>query len=167
MIEMFATPVEGSRTSKGIAWEATATLTGRSYSARSRHGAPNALARELVATSIPDSPVTVRYAGTAGCMTWRSLHRMAGCTYSEGNAPLHRTRWVEHPGISINGAASGDAVIEGTTSALRLPTPTENGAVGAPQFICDNCRQPFTAKRINARLCSTRCRKQASRKAAA
>jgi hypothetical protein len=33
-----------------------------------------------------------RFIRFVGCLRYRSLHAMAGYTYSEGNAPLHRVR---------------------------------------------------------------------------
>jgi hypothetical protein len=52
--------VPRSRSGTGMLWETTAEIDGQTYSAASRHGAPQALARELVAAAIPDESVEVR-----------------------------------------------------------------------------------------------------------
>src|SRR6516162_2878763 len=52
--------VPRSRTHTGSLWEASTEIDGKLYSAASRHGAPHALARALVAAGIPDQPVEVR-----------------------------------------------------------------------------------------------------------
>lgn len=94
-IEIMQHPDEASRTpSMGCAWVATCEIAGRRFTARSRHGAPNALARQLVEAGIADHPVEVREIGRPGAMRYRSLHKMAGYTYTEGNHPLKRKRYI-------------------------------------------------------------------------
>jgi hypothetical protein len=88
---------------------------------------------------------------------------MAGWTMSEGNTPLHRTRYAERPQI-IDG---GEAVMASEGFGVPLIGSEENDAPRAAEIICDHCGQPFRAKRTDARLCSARCRKQVSRKQAA
>jgi hypothetical protein len=74
-------PEEATRTpSSACVWVAEATVDGRTYTARSRHGAPNEAARRLVAAGIGDRPMAIRYRGLAGTMTWRSLHAAATWT---------------------------------------------------------------------------------------
>ena len=85
MIRIRQRIVPRSRTHTGSLWEATAEADGNTYSAASRHGAPQALARELVAAGLADRPVEVRSEvctfdnGTeirteegAGCIRYRS-----------------------------------------------------------------------------------------------
>ena len=78
-------------------WIAEATVDGVAYTARSRHGAPNALARRLVAAGLADRPMVIRYQGLAGTMLRRSFHAAANWTYSEGDQSLRRVRYKERP----------------------------------------------------------------------
>jgi hypothetical protein len=95
MLEMQQTIVPDSRTTRGSAWLATTTIDGRVYDARSRSGAPFALARILVATGIEDQSVSVTRTGAAGDITYRSLHRMAELTIAESSTqPVRLTKWV-------------------------------------------------------------------------
>jgi hypothetical protein len=51
-------PLENTRTpERSSIFEAECEIDGRRYSARSRHGAPNELARVLVSAGLPDQPV--------------------------------------------------------------------------------------------------------------
>jgi hypothetical protein len=109
MIRIRQRIVPGSRTHTGSLWEAMAEIGGKTYSATSRHGAPQALARVLVAASIPDQPVKVssevcvldngeiRTEHLRGCIRYLSLHTMAKTTFEEGDRPLHRARFKERP----------------------------------------------------------------------
>jgi CheY-like chemotaxis protein len=56
---------------------------GCTYTAQSRHGPANQLARQLVAAGLPDRPMVIRYRGLAGTMTYRSFHAAATWTFSE------------------------------------------------------------------------------------
>jgi hypothetical protein len=49
---------------------AEATVEGRTYTARSRHGPANELARQLVAAGLVDRPMVIRYHGLAGTLTY-------------------------------------------------------------------------------------------------
>jgi hypothetical protein len=60
------------------------TVESRNYTARSRHGPANQLARQLVAAGFPDRPMVIRYRGLAGTMTYRSFHAAATWNFSEG-----------------------------------------------------------------------------------
>jgi hypothetical protein len=75
-------------------WLAEAWVGGRHFEARSRHGALNALARELVAAGIADRPLEVHFEGLAGCLRWGSFAAAATRTYTEGNRLLQCIRWV-------------------------------------------------------------------------
>jgi hypothetical protein len=103
--------VPRSRTGTGSPWEASTEIGSKTYSAASRHGAPQALARVSVAAGIPDQPVevrseicifddgkTIRTEELKGCIRYRSLHAMARYTFEEGDRPLHRVRYTERPG---------------------------------------------------------------------
>jgi hypothetical protein len=114
MIHIRQRLVPSSRTHTGSLWEASTEIDGKSYSAVSRHGGPQALARALVAAGIPDQPVEVRSEVCVfdngaeirteelrGCISYRSLHAMAEATFEEGDRPLHRARFKERPQIAF------------------------------------------------------------------
>ena len=88
-------PLEETRTpNSDCVWLAECEVGGRRFEARSRHGAPNALARELADAGIPDRPLEVRFEGLARCLRWGSIAAAAKRTYTEGNRPLQCIRWV-------------------------------------------------------------------------
>ncbi|MGA8756460.1 MAG: hypothetical protein WB611_09010 [Stellaceae bacterium] len=95
MIKMRQWTLEGTRTpEKSCVFHAEWEVDGRRYSARSRHGAPNELARLLVSVGIADQPVEIRHAGIRGHITYRSLHDLARWIYQESaTVPLRRVRW--------------------------------------------------------------------------
>ena len=67
-------PLEATRTlNSGCVWLAECEVGGRRFEARSRHGAANALARELVAAGVADRPLEVHFEGLAGCLRWDSI----------------------------------------------------------------------------------------------
>jgi hypothetical protein len=113
---------EASRTAdNSCAYDAETEIGGVVYKARSRRGAPNELARQLVSAGIADQPVIVRTFGLTGEIAYRSLHGMAAWSYSEGRTTrLQRARWsdpterfgaaLDHPGeADLVGVAAADA----------------------------------------------------------
>ena len=90
-------PEEETRTpEKTCFYVAACEIDGVPYSARSRHGAPNELARVLVAAGIPDAPMAITHRWLRGEMTYGSSHETALWTYEEtATRPLHRVRWVD------------------------------------------------------------------------
>jgi hypothetical protein len=91
-------PEEATRTpNSACVWVAEATVDGRTCTARSRHGAANELARQLVAAGFTDRPMVIRNRGRAGTGTYRSLHDVAKWTFTEGDHPLRRVRYREQP----------------------------------------------------------------------
>jgi hypothetical protein len=69
-----AYPLEATRTPDGPCdWVAETMIDGQSFSARSKHGAPNELARQLVAAGIPDASMEIAYAGLRGTMSYRAI----------------------------------------------------------------------------------------------
>lgn len=91
-------PDEQHRTNRGCPWVATCEIAGTSYAARSRSGAPYALARILVAAGIPDQPMSLVTQGLKGEMRFRSIHRMAGWTVAESSStPAKLVKWTERP----------------------------------------------------------------------
>jgi hypothetical protein len=95
LIKIRQWPLEGTRTpEKSAVFEAECEVDGRRYSARSRRGAPNELARLLVSAGIVDQPVEVRHAGINGLIRYLSLHELAAWTFQESaKVPLRRVRW--------------------------------------------------------------------------
>jgi hypothetical protein len=88
-------PLEETRTpSGGCLWLAECEVAGKRFEARSRHGAANALARELVEAGIADTPLEVHFEGIAGCLRWGSFGAAATRTYTEGNRPLQCIRRI-------------------------------------------------------------------------
>ena len=99
-ITMHQSPAEPTRTPENnCTYAAEAIIDGQRYCARSRRGAPFALARVLVAAGMPDQPVQVMHEGLRGYMSYRSLHRMAVRTIEEsGRGPVHDVRYRKYPG---------------------------------------------------------------------
>lgn len=99
MIKIRHSPLEGTRTpEKSCFYEAECEVDGQHYSARSRHGAPNELARVLVSAGVADQPVEVRQVGIKGYISYRALHELARWTYQETVAvPLRQVRWRPLP----------------------------------------------------------------------
>jgi hypothetical protein len=97
VIRVYQWPLENTRTpSKSCFYQAACEVNGVSYSARSRNGASNELARVLVAAGIADQPMAVVQKGLKGELTYRSFHRAAKWTYQETETmPLRRMPWVD------------------------------------------------------------------------
>jgi hypothetical protein len=97
-IAVMILPDEAARTSNSAwVWIAEATVEGRTYTALSRHGPANELARQLVAAGLPDRPMVICYLGLAGPASGfrssspaalRALFRVAKSKRS--GAPDHR-----------------------------------------------------------------------------
>ena len=128
MIRILQWPLESTRTpGRSCLYEVECEVDGRRYSARSRHEAPNELARVLVSAGVPDQPVEVRQVGIRGYLSWRSLHEMAPWSYEESaKVPLRRVRWKPPPDFT---AASGRPVAQN-----RGETPAEVGGEPDPAF---------------------------------
>jgi hypothetical protein len=178
MIKIRQRPIPRSRTQTGSLWEATAEIDGKSYFAVSRHGAPQALARVLVAAGIADQPVEVRSevcvidAGKEmrteelrGCITYRSLHAMAKWTFTEGAAtPLHRVRFQEQPEGVFSIEAPGQEMRFTPLDDLVVvpgPDPPKTG-----RRRCVSCDGDFLPTRPWSRFCSSACRLRAHRRLA-
>jgi hypothetical protein len=99
MIRCKTSVVPNSRAATGSAWLATTEINGRMFDAVSRHGAPNALARVLLAAGVPDHDVEVFDADRDRIsLRYRSMHEMAKWTYSESaGKPLRRVRFEVRP----------------------------------------------------------------------
>ena len=88
-------PLETTRTpNRSCYWLAECEIRGRRYEARSRHGAPNELARQLLAEGVDgDRPMHVLF-GEKVARRWCSVAEPARWTYSEGDRVLHRQRYT-------------------------------------------------------------------------
>jgi|SRR6516165_7825516 len=143
-------------------WIAETSVDGQTYTARSRHGAANELARQLVDTGIPDRPMVIHYRGRPGTMTYRSFHAAATWTHSEGNQPLRRVKYKERPeGLFLR---SGDG-----ENAFRRP-PDDIVVLLEPDAIetglrqCVSCGRDFQPARPWSRFCSAACRLRTHRR---
>ena len=64
MILVHCRPLPETRTrNSSAAWLAECEVDGRRFEAKSRHGAPNELARRLVEAGVPDAPIEIHYDG--------------------------------------------------------------------------------------------------------
>jgi hypothetical protein len=179
MIEIRQRIVPRSRTHTGSLWEAVTEIDGQPYSATSRHGAPQALARVLVAAGIADQPVEVRSEVCVfdngaeirteqlrGCIRHRSLHAMAKWTYSEGNQPLRRVRFQEQPEGVFSVQSSGQKCVSSPPDDVVEVTPPDGRETQAPApRRCDGCDSDFVPARPWSRFCSPACRLRAHRRA--
>ena len=168
---MTCRPLEATRTANSpCSWIAEATIEGQTYTARARHGAPNELARQLVATGFSDRPIVIRYRDLAGSMTYRSFHAAATWTYSEGNQPLRRVRYREPPeGLFVGSGARQKCVSSPVVDAVVSPADgheTEAPAPTAEMRRCDGCGGDFRPARPWSRFCSPACRLRAHRRLA-
>jgi hypothetical protein len=107
MIEVSTWPQEETRTpDRACYWVAETTLeNGRYFTARSRNGAPNELARLLAAAGIPDQPMQTYDQRGVKALYYKSFYGAAKWTYEESaHVPLRRVRWKPRPeGIVFGG----------------------------------------------------------------
>ena len=125
MIRMLEWPLENTRTpERSCFYAAECEVDGQHYSARSRRGAANELARVLVCGGVPDQPVEIRQVGLKGRISYRSLHELARWTYEESaTVSLRRVRWKPPPDFT--------AAVWGRVAQNRGETPT--GVVEEPE----------------------------------
>ena len=168
---------------------AVCEIDGIPYSARSRSGASNELARVLVAAGIPDQPIEARDRRSGlKALTYRSFHAAAKWTYREGAATLlQRVRYQEFPGLPESEAHA--APREGEPMPAGCPeivlgnaekgggTPSE-AVQHLPDSVtpkigvrdeqaelrqCETCGRRFRPWRPQATHCSGACRQKAYR----
>ena len=122
-------PLEATRTpNSSCIWLAECEIGERRFEARSRHGAANALARELMAAGVADWPLEVRFEGLAGCLRWGSVAAAAKRTYTEGNRALQCIRWIApQDAVQAIRAASKQGV-EGPPATVLPPAPEARAA---------------------------------------
>jgi hypothetical protein len=177
MIEIRQHVVPQSRTSTGSLWEASAETGGKTYSATSRHGAPQVLARKLLVAGVPgqqpvevlsqvctyDNGTEIHTEELRGCVTYRSLHAMAKTTFEEGNRPLHRARFKERPQSAFP--------LQPGEQETRFTPPDDVAVIPdlAPLKTglrrCVSCGGDFVPTRQGRRFCSPACRLRAHRAA--
>ena len=168
-IKVTCWPDEGTRTpNSACVWIAEATVDGRVYTARSRHGAPNELARQLAAAGLADRPMVIRYRGFAGSLSYRSFHDAATWTYKEGDRPLRRVRYKERPEGAFLGIRTGQKrVSSALDDDVEVPPAegheTEEPAPTAEMRRCDECGGDFRPARPWSRFCRPACRLRAYR----
>jgi hypothetical protein len=156
---------EATRTpNSACAWVAEAMVDGRMYTARSRHGAPNELARQLVAAGIADRPMVIHYHGVAGTMSWRSLHAAARWTYSEGDQPLRRVMYKEQPEGLFLRSGDGENAFHRSPDDIVVISGLDPLKMGRRR--CVSCDGDFLPARPWSRFCSSTCRLRAHRRLA-
>jgi hypothetical protein len=157
-------PDEANRTpNSACAWVAETMVEGRVYVARSRRGAPNELARQLVAAGLADRPMVVHHRGRVGTMmTCHSFHAAAAWTYSEGDQPLRRVRYREQPEGLFLGCGAGQKCVSLVSDDEVEPQPVK----AHETHFCDGCGKAFQPPRPWSRFCSPACRLRAHRRLA-
>jgi hypothetical protein len=165
-------PEAATRTSNSACvWIAEATVEGSTYTARSRHGSANELARHLVAAGLPDRPMVIRYHGLAGTMTYRSFHAAATWTFSEGERTLRRVRYRAPPeGVFLGRGTGQKCVSSPVADDVESRPANERKAGAAPPAVetrhCDECDTDFRPARPWSRFCCPACRLRAHRRLA-
>jgi hypothetical protein len=172
--------IPGTRTpGNSSKWLVAAEIDGRTYSASSRRGAPQELARVLVAAGIPDQPVRVlsdvcvwadgaiRTEQLRGHMNYHSLHGMAGWTSVEGERTiLGRTRYREDERFASPAARpviSLDSVEPEPRKNALQPAPRPRSHPVTETRLCAHCSTPFAPSRAWSLHCSPKCRVAALR----
>ena len=158
-------PDEPTRTpNSACAWVAEAMVEGRVYVTRSRHGAPNELARQLVVAGIADRPMVIYCRGRAGTTTWRSFHAAAGWTYTEGDQPLRRVRYRKPPeGVFLVSGTGPKCVSSLAADHVDPPATDAHETRPPPTRFCEGCNGDFVPARAWSRFCSPACRLRAHR----
>src|SRR5579875_2442513 len=127
--------LEATRTPENsCAWLATCAIGGRRFEARSRRGAPAALARLLVAAAIPDQPV--------------ELHALAAMTWEEGAAtPLRRARYKPRQTSPLAVGAGTNMGGEASVPVPETPTAVSrvHGRSGAEKTDAPTASMPESA----------------------
>jgi hypothetical protein len=156
-------PDESTRTPNSACAEvAEAMVEGRVYVARSRHGAPNELARQLVTAGLADRPMVIRYRRRVGTMIYHSFHGAARWTYTEGDQPLRRVKYREQPEGVFLGSGTRQKRVSSPAVDIVEPQPAE----ARETHSCDGCGKAFQPPRPWSRFCSPACRLRAHRRLA-
>jgi hypothetical protein len=152
-------------------WIAEATVEGRTYTARSRHGAANELARQLVAAGLADQPMVIRHDGLAGTMIYRSFHAATMWTFGEGERPLRRVRYRQPPEGGFLGSGTEQKCVSSPMAGDMEIRPANRRKTEAPPPAietrrCDGCDADFRPARRWSRFCCPACRLRAHRRLA-
>lgn len=132
MIQAKQRPDEQRRTNRGCPWIAECTADGVGYRASSRSGASHALARALVAASIPDQPMSVISQGLRGETRFPSIRVMAGFTMAESaTQPVHKVRWSPMPDQDAQRAMRDARQMQGTDVPGVGIAPEQTGPLAA------------------------------------
>jgi hypothetical protein len=122
-----ASPLEGTRSAdRACKWRAECVVDGDTYAAESRSGAPNELARRLIAAGVdPGRAVEIGYCGVAGHMSYRSLAGAARWTFEEGpSTPLRARAWKD-PSERL-AALGTKGILGGISPGLEsVPVPSD------------------------------------------
>jgi hypothetical protein len=145
-------------------WIAEATVDGHVYVARSRHGAPNELARRLIAVGIAERPMVISYRGRARSIIYCSFQAAATWTFSEGDQPLRRVRYKEQPeGLFLRSGDGENAFHRAQDDLVVTPEPDP---LKTGRRKCVSCDGDFLPARPWSRFCSPGCRLRAHRRLA-
>ena len=161
-------PDEATRTPNSpCALVAETMVEGRVYVARSRHGASNELARQLVAAGLADRLMIIRYRGRAETMIYRSFHAAAGWAYTEGDEPLRRVRYRERPeGLFVVCGTGQKCVSSPRDDEVDLPAADTHETHSRTTRCCEGCESDFLPARPWSRFCSPACRLRSYRRLA-
>jgi hypothetical protein len=132
-------------------------VEGRNYTARSRHGPANQLARQLVVAGFPDRPMVIRYRGLVGTTTYRSFHAAATWTFSEGERRLRRVRYKEPPEGVFLGSGTGKKFVSSPLldDVARPATLRQLHFLVARARACATCRRTGSVGIYDScRICS-------------
>ena len=171
-ITVMTWPIEATRTpNSACVWVAEATIDGRICTARSRHGAANELARQLVVAGFVDRPMAIRYHRLAGTMTYRSFHAAARWTFGEGERTLRRVRYRHPPEGVFLGSGTGQKCVSSPLAddMESLPANRRKAELPPPAIEtrrCDGCDADFRPGRPWSRFCCPACRLWAHRRLA-
>jgi hypothetical protein len=159
---------EATRTpNSSCAWVAETMVDGRVYVARSRYGAANELARQLVASGLADRPMVIHYRGRAGVMTYGSFHAAATRTFREGDQPLHRVRYREQPEGLFLVFGTGQKCVSSPGDNEVDPLGADTHETHSPTMRpCEGCESDFLPARPWSRFCSPACRLRSYRRLA-
>jgi hypothetical protein len=175
-------PLPETRTpNSSAAWLAECEVDGRKFEARSRHGAPNELARRLVEAGVPDAPIEIHYDGLAGVIRYSSSHAAARWTFTENQSTLLRRvphREFDLPSEGVETVLPGGPQCVTSPSHGSLERRAENPPFPAPPTgdaksaakpgdarpRCVTCGREFRPHRPWAIFCSARCRVAAHRR---
>jgi hypothetical protein len=101
--------------------------------------------------------MVIRYHGLAGTMTYRSFHAAARSTFSEGERPLCRVRYIEPPEAVFPGSVTGRKCVSSPVAddAERPPVNGRKAEAPLPAVDarhCEACDADFPPARSWSRF---------------